>query len=55
MSRRRISVDVLKSARKPTKKELSLFMKMTALGIGVLGSLSFVIKLIFSYIWMAGG
>ena len=52
--RRRMSyIEVLRLAKKPSTKELWLFIKLTFLGIGVLGVLAFVIKLIFSYIWMA--
>lgn len=51
--KRRISYfEVLKLARKPSKRELWLFIKLTLLGIGVLGILAFIIKLIFSYIFI---
>jgi len=48
-------IEVLKLARKPSREELWLFIKLTFIGIGILGSLAFVVKLIFSYVWMAAG
>jgi len=48
-------IEVLKLARKPSRDELWLFIKLTFIGVGILGLLAFVVKLIFSYIWMATG
>jgi len=47
--------EVLKVARKPSRKELWLYTKLTLLGIGVLGALAFIIRLLFTYIWLSAG
>lgn len=54
MSRRSTRyLEVLKLAKKPSMRELKLYIKLTLMGIGILGLFAFVIKLVFSYIWLA--
>ena len=53
VKKRRMSyMEVLKLAKKPTRKELWLFIKLTLMGVGILGALAFIIKLLFSYVFM---
>ncbi|MFQ5710177.1 MAG: protein translocase SEC61 complex subunit gamma [Candidatus Geothermarchaeales archaeon] len=46
-------VRVLRLAKKPTFSEFWLFAKLTVIGIGLLGAISFIIKLFMSYLFLA--
>ena len=52
--RRRSYVEVLKLAKKPSGKELWLFVKLTLIGIGLLGSIAFTIRYVFTFILPGG-
>lgn len=43
---------VLRQATKPSFDEFWLYTKMTLLGVGVLGGLAFVIKLVFDFLFI---
>ncbi|NIM45800.1 MAG: protein translocase SEC61 complex subunit gamma [Nitrososphaeria archaeon] len=47
-------IRVLKLAKKPTFSEFWLYAKLTILGVGLLGIISFVIKLFMSFLFLGG-
>ncbi len=42
--------NVLRLSKKPSREEFWLYTKLTLLGLGVLGAISFVIKLIINLV-----
>ena len=43
-------IKVLKLARKPSNEEFFLFTKLTLLGIGIIGIIGFIIKVLMSFL-----
>ena len=43
-------IKVLKLARKPSNEEFFLFSKLTLLGIGIIGIIGFIIKVLMSFL-----
>ena len=50
----RVSINVLKFARKSDRKEFFLYMRLTLLGVSILGSIGYVVQLIGSIFRLQG-
>ncbi len=50
----RVSINVLKFARKSDRKEFFLYMRLVLLGVSILGSIGYVVQLIGSIFRLQG-